>query len=76
MTPFPSSGDAPAGGVTFSRARESNQRARIGGSPLYTPFFLGIRGGGVIGSRGSGLASPPLVLPLVCGYWGVGGSLG
>ena len=110
MTPFPFAGDAPAGGVTFSHARESNQRARSSSQspltpfppaaktafapllllspqslkdgfagapcPLYTPFFLGIRGGEVIGSWGSGLASPPLVLPLVCGYWGVGGSHG
>ena len=76
MSPFPFAGDAPAGGVTFSHARESNQRARIGGSPLYTPFSLGIRGGRVIGSWGSGLASPPLVLPLVFGYWSVDGSLG
>ena len=52
MTPFPSSGDAPAGGVTFSRARESNQRARIGGNPLCTPVSLGKRCAGVPGARG------------------------
>ena len=38
MTPFPSSGDAPAGGVTFSRARESNQRAHSSSQSPLTPF--------------------------------------
>ena len=38
MTPFPSSGDSPAGGVTFSPARESNQRAHSSSQSPLTPF--------------------------------------
>ena len=38
MSPFPFAGDAPAGGVTFSHARESNQRARSSSQSPLTPF--------------------------------------
>ena len=62
-------GVRPAGGIPFCSCRKEPKDTHRGFPPMYPPFFLGIRGGGVTGSWGSGLASPPLVLPLVCGYW-------
>ena len=64
------------GGVPFCSCRKEPKDTHRGFPPMYPLFFLGIRGGGVTGLWGSGLAAPPLVLPLVCRYWGVGGSLG